>query len=106
MTTGYPAIPSPAPPQAAHSGTPALLAIRGRGFGAETEPTPAADATAWVLLCLLAFCLSWILVTAILVKRRLRRQDPASDFRSEIKTHCKSADCRSPWQKPEDWWKR
>lgn len=86
---------------------PVMVAIRGRGFGAESEPNPAADATAWSLVFLLVFCLVWIGTTAFFIARRLRKKKaPPDDRKADVETHAGSAERRAEWQKPDDWWKK
>ena len=94
-----------APSHADSAAWPVILAIRGPGFGAETEPTPAADAAAWTLIALLVFCVVWIAATVLIIKRRLGKQEPPEDFQDVVKTQPESQEPRAAWQKPEDWWK-
>jgi hypothetical protein len=103
--TGYTAIPSSGSASAGHPDARIVLAIRGRGFGAETESTPAVDSAAWILVSLLVFCAAWILLTALLVKIGLRKQGPPDGLKTEARKRSKTLGGSPAWQKPEDWWK-
>ncbi len=85
---------------------PVMLALRGRGFGAETEPTPAADAAALSLIGLLIFCVVWIAAAAFVIKRRLRKQIPPEGLKANGKIHPEAPEPHPAWQKPGDWWKQ
>jgi len=104
--TGFPDNPPPISLPAAHPGARIVLAIRGKGFGAEAEPTPAADATALSLVALLVFCVTCIVIAALLLKRRLGKQGPPNDLKTaEARTRSTGSGRNPVWQKPEDWWK-
>lgn len=91
------AVPAPVP-------AGAFLAISGRGFGAEIEPTPAADATVWSLVGLLVFCIVCFTVGGVALKRRCRKPPPLEELVDGGERE--DGPANPAWQRPGDWWKQ
>ena len=69
----------------------------------------AADAAAWSLVALLAFCVLSLLLGAYVLKRREERQwredTPGDSATAHREAEKPSSTTDSPWVRDPDWWK-
>ncbi|WP_038165723.1 hypothetical protein [Verrucomicrobium sp. BvORR106] len=83
-------------------------------YGARSDPLPAADALAWSLLGLLAFCALCFLAGALTLRHRERHPAPSEEDDEDKpvilpRTPKRPPDDespRQPWERDGDWWKK
>lgn len=83
-------------------------------FGARSEALPAADALAWSLLGLLAFCALCFLAGALTLRYRERHPTPSEEDEEDKpvilprnpKRPTDDESPRQPWEREGDWWKK
>lgn len=83
--------------------------------GARSDPLPAADAFAWSLVGLLAFCTLCFLAGALTLRYREKHSPPPDDEDDGEKPVIlprtrnrppEDESPRQPWERDSDWWKK